>query len=116
MWRIIAGLCAAVSTAACTSSSAPDTSWYEGAIVARDVAISIGDPPSVHVRAAGEECGIIFLLRSSTRIRPQGAGVLASGSYADLTVGTRVRVSARLVLDSCPGQSTAGVIEIVGED
>lgn len=104
---------AIVTSAGCSSTAEPAGGWYAGSVVARDLSISIGDPPSVHVKAApSDECGIIFLVRSSTRIRREGGMLTASASYADLTVGTSVRVLARVVLDSCPGQSAADVIEI----
>lgn len=86
-----------------------------GEIVARDVRISFGDPPTIHVKdPPDEECGIIFLVTSSTRIRRRVAdGSIRAASVSDLTVGTRVGVWADVVLDSCPGQSSAIGVEIV---
>jgi hypothetical protein len=60
------------------------------------------------------ECGIIFLLQSSTRIlRRTTYGNTVSASQSDLTVGQHVSVWTDLVLDSCPGQAAADVVEII---
>ena len=98
---------------ACRSSTDADDLYLAGPIVARDLQISIGAPPSIHVRESSDECGVIFLVRSSTEIRRRvSSGRTVPASYADLTIGTRVRVWTTVVLESCPGQSAAHVVEI----
>ena len=86
-----------------------------GSIVDRDVRIPLGDPPSIHVKEdPDDECGIIFLIRSSTEIRRRSPdGALLPASYDDLTVGENVKVRAPVILESCPAQAQAEVVEIV---
>ena len=102
--------------AGCRSVAEPHgTPAMTGPIVARDVSISIGGPPTVHVKTTpSEECGVIFLVTSSTEIfRRSGSGDLVSVKASELTVGRRVSVWAELVLESCPGQSEAKAIEVL---
>ena len=98
----------------CRSSSAPDGDWLiSGFVVNRGIQISIGDPPSIHVKEeVSEQCGIIFLVRPSTEIRRRTNSGTAPASYGNLVPGTKVRVWARVVLESCPGQSSAEIVEI----
>jgi hypothetical protein len=97
----------------CSTPSEPDAWWYTGVIVERDVSIPIGEPPTIHVKeAVTDQCGIVFLVRPSTWIRFQGSGLLNRRSYSDLQVGTKVRVRTGLVLESCPGQASAEMVEI----
>lgn len=114
MRRRIMCACIALTALGCSSPNEPEPGWFAGSVVARDVTISIGDPPSIHVREGeGDECGIVFLVRPSTMIIRDGRSPLfGGGNYSDLSVGTTVRVAAAIVLDSCPGQSVAKVIEI----
>jgi hypothetical protein len=86
-----------------------------GLIVGRDVQLSIGGPPSIHVKdTVGDKCGCMYLIRPVTVIRRRTiAGALVSASYADLTVGARVRVRTQLVLLSCPGQASADSVQIL---
>ena len=113
MRRVCICLCVVLALAGCRSTSEPDGALFTGEVVARDVTISIGGPPSIHVKEVPtEECGVIFLVRPSTHIHEKGASLLSRAEYSDLTVGTRVRVLAKIILDSCPGQSSAEVIEI----
>ena len=99
---------------ACHSGTEPDGTGTSGLIVARDVQIPIGDPPSIHVKQdAAAPCGVIYLIRSSTTVRRRtSSGSVVSASYADLLVGVRVKIWAQVVLDSCPGQSSADMVEI----
>ena len=100
----------------CASTSEPrGPAAITGPIVARNLTISIGSPPTIHVKqAANDPCGIIFVLRSSTRVlRRTGDGRTASASESDLTVGQRVSVWTDVVLDSCPAQASADVVEII---
>lgn len=106
----------AVVLAGCKSGWEPNgPPALVGEIVARDVRISFGDPPTIHVKdPPDEECGIIFVVTSSTQIRRRMAdGSIRSASVSDLTVGTRVGVWADFVADSCPGQSSAIGVEVV---
>lgn len=113
MWRTCICLGIVIVAVGCGSTAEPEGAWSTGSVVARDVRIPIGDPPSIHVKETPtDECGIIFLVRPSTSIRQQGAGLASRVVYSDLVVGTQVRVRAQIILDSCPGQSTADVIEI----
>lgn len=111
-WKVT-GLVTVLAVLGCSSTpTEPETGWIPGVVVARDVAVPSGDPPSIHVRNDSEECGVVFLIRSSTVIRNGGYWSLGGANYSHLTVGTRVRVAADIVLDSCPGQSVADIIEI----
>src|SRR5687768_6539332 len=115
MWYAFVLLGLPVLVAACKSASEPDGDWLiSGSVVAREIRISIGDPPSIHVKEnAADECGIIFLVRSSTEIRRRtNSGADVPASYAELVLGKKVRVWARYVLESCPGQSSAEIVEI----
>jgi hypothetical protein len=98
----------------CASPSEPrDDSYVAGTIVARDVSISIGGAPSIHVKDATEECGVIYRITPATRVRQRGRnGGTFPVSHTILTVGKRVRVLTDLVLLSCPGQAEAEVVEI----
>jgi len=99
---------------ACKFASEPDGDWFiSGSVVAREIPISIGRPPSIHVKQdAADACGIIFLVRPSTEIRRRTNSGAVRATYAELVLATKVRVWARLVLESCPGQSSAEIVEI----
>ncbi len=86
-----------------------------GSIVARDVQLAIGDPPSIHVKESpAEECGTVFLLKPSTAVlRRTDDGRLVRASMAELTVGREVSVWARVVQRSCPGQSSAETVVVL---
>ena len=101
--------------AACQSSVGPTgPATTTGTIVARDVPISIGTPPTLHVRTAeSDECGTVFLLTEDTRIFRTVDGDRTEASVSELTVGRRVSVWAEFLLKSCPGQSSATAIEII---
>jgi len=104
------------AVAACKSPSAPSgPPAITGPIVARDVSISIGEPPTIHVKeAADAECGVVFLVRRSTLVRRRALdGSVTVASLSDLTVGRHVAVWAGVVLESCPGQSSADIVEIL---
>jgi hypothetical protein len=105
-----------LAVGACTTERITEPDWHPitGQIVARDKPISIGGPPTIHVKdAPTEECGIIFLARSSTQIfRRSSSGELFKASVSDLVVGAKVKVWAKVIMESCPGQSTAIAIEI----
>ena len=111
------GLALIAAATACTSSAVPEPQGIPavtGKIVARDVTISIGGPPTMHVKAApNEECGVIFTVRSSTRIlRRTATGAYVNASTSDLVVGANAKVWTDVILESCPGQSGAKIIEI----
>lgn len=105
-----------VAAAACNPTLEPEgPPAITGSIVARDVAISIGGAPTVHVKETpGSECGIVFLVRRDTPIlRRTPDGGVSRASLSDLTVGRRVDVWAEVVMESCPGQSSATAIRIL---
>jgi hypothetical protein len=114
--RLVACLLLVGTAASCNSPSEPRTqALLRGPIVARDLGISIGGPPTIHVKeSASAECGVIFLVRGSTRIlRRTANGRVGRASLSELTVGRRVAVWANMTLDSCPGQSSATVVELI---
>jgi hypothetical protein len=114
--RILASTLVTTLVAGCGSTLEPDgPAAITGPIVARDVTISTGSAPTIHVKESPtESCGIIFLLRSSTRVLHRTAnGRTTKASVSDLSVGQRVSVWTDLVLDSCPGQASADVVEII---
>ncbi len=100
---------------ACFAPTRSDSYAITGSIVAVDVSAPIGEPPTIHVKTSDtDECGVIFLVRPSTSIRrslPGGGSVSVSAS--ELTIGRRVEVTTTVVLDSCPGQSSARAIVIL---
>jgi len=100
---------------ACNSVSEPDRApTITGFIVAKDAPTSIGGPPTIHVKeSAADPCGIIFLVRSSTRVLRKSGGRLTEASQAALAVSTPVSVWSGIVLTSCPGQAGAEVVEIL---
>lgn len=101
------------AVAGCSSPSEPEGAWFTGEVVAVDVTVPSGGPPSIHLKeAVTDQCGIVFLVRKSTLIREQGGSPFSRAKYSDLSAGISIRVQARLVLDSCPAQSFADVIEI----
>ena len=104
-----------ILSASCNSVYDVDETWIAGFVVARDVRISSGDPPSIHVKATQEEqCGIVYLVRNSTEIRRlTSSGSFQPAAYADLVVGTRVRVKTGIVMTSCPEQAGTSAIDIL---
>jgi hypothetical protein len=86
-----------------------------GDIVGRDQTISIGGPPTVHVKAnPTDECGIVFRVSSNTRLlRRTTSGPVVSASVSEFTVGQRVNVWWDVTFRSCPGQAVADVLEIL---
>ena len=86
-----------------------------GLIVARDLAISIGSPPTIHVKESEqEECGVVYVVRESTPIsRRDPNGRLARATVSDLTVGKRVTVWSDFIAESCPAQGGALAVEIL---
>jgi len=67
---------------------------------------------SVHIRAATEQCGVVFRVRSETRIlehQPDGGNTAVS--MAQVTVGRRAQGwAAGPIAESCPAQADAAVI------
>ena len=114
-FRLLTCCLLAGAAASCTSPVAQGDPPVTGVIVARDVPISIGGPPTVHVKdPVDEECGIIFRVRPSTRVFGRTVdGRAFAASTADLTVGRRVGVWTDVVLESCPGQAEADAIVIL---
>jgi hypothetical protein len=99
----------------CTSASEPDgPPAITGSIVARDVTIPIGSP-SIHVKETlATPCGIVFRMGLTTRVLRRSAdGRITRESQSDLRIGQQVSVWAGAIAESCPGQGTAEVIEII---
>lgn len=114
-FRLLTCCLLAGTSVSCTSPAAPGEPSVTGVIVARDLSISIGGPPTIHVKHPDdEECGVIYLVRSSTMVfRRSGDGRTTAASTADLTVGRRVGVWTDVVLQSCPGQAEAKAVVIL---
>ena len=108
---LVAGITACSSPAVPAPNGIPAVA---GKIVARDASISIGGPPTMHVKAdPAEACGVIFTVRSSTRIlRRTATGQYVNASTSDLVVGANAKVWADAIMESCPGQASAKIIEI----
>ncbi len=114
--RTAACVLVAATVVACHSAIEPaGPPGLEGTIVARDLSISIGGPPTIHVKEApSASCGVIYRVEPSTRISRRVAnGQLSSASVSDLVVGRRVAVWADVVLESCPGQASASFVEVI---
>jgi hypothetical protein len=59
-------------------------------------------------------CGIVFRVTDETEIgERQPDGTIAERRYEDIGLGYTIRVWSGAVAESCPGQSTANVIEII---
>ena len=86
-----------------------------GVITARDATISVRDASTIHVEEAPNSgCGVIFLVTQSTPIRRRTLdGTIVQGSLSDLTIGRHVAVWAETLTASCPGRSSAVLVEIV---
>jgi hypothetical protein len=114
--RLLACLFLAGTVASCSSPSEPIARpVLSGPIVARDLGIPIGGPPTIHVKeSASAECGVIFLVGQSTRILRRAAnGRVSNASLSDLAVGRHVAVWANVIMKSCPGQASATVLELI---
>jgi len=114
--RFAARLVLMAALAACQPATEPsDSPSFTGSIVARDVRISIGGPPTIHVKETeSAECGVIFLVTDSTPIvRREANGRRVSVSVSELTVGRRVAVWTDVVMESCPGQAAAHFVELL---
>lgn len=99
----------------CRSASEPDgPAVITGSIVARDLTIPIGSR-SIHVKETlATPCGIVFRMELWTRVLRRAAdGRITRASQSDLSVGQQVSVWAGAVAESCPGQATAEVVEII---
>lgn len=103
------------ATASCASTAEPDPKGsISGYVVARDVHLSPGGPPSIHVKELGDECGCFYSIKPATQIRGRTeSGRLISATYADLRIGKRVRVWSGVVLMSCPGRGGADSVHIL---
>lgn len=111
---VMATLLAALATG-CGSALEPDgPATITGWIVARNVTVPAGSP-SIHVKETlAAPCGIVFRLTLSTRILRRAAdGRITKSSQSNLNVGQQVAVWADIVLESCPGQASAEVVEII---
>ena len=110
---LVAGGCASTIEPQPTVGEGDPTSV--GPIVARDVGSpSAGDLPTLHVRASGDDCGIVYSVSPETVIRRRND----SGSFDELSldalrVGVTVAVWTDVVLRSCPGQAGAHAIEVL---
>lgn len=107
--------------AACDDDPAsPARSTFEGEIVDRNPAF--GTPAGadvllrIHVKEDPDdpgECGIVFSIREGTAIVVTADG-FAGGSTEDLATGARVRVThSGPLLESCPLQGGADVVEVL---
>lgn len=114
-FRLLACVLLAGAAPSCSSPTALGDPPVTGVIVARDRSISIGGPPTIHVKdPVDEECGVIYLVNSSTRVlRRTDDGRHVPASPAELTVGRRVGVWTDVVLQSCPGQAEARAVVIL---
>lgn len=87
-----------------------------GPIVAENIQwATLNGRRSILVRPDGAECGTAFIVRPATRIRVRNPdGTTHRGTPLELTIGRVVRAwSTGVVLRSCPGQTTAAVIEVI---
>lgn len=83
-----------------------------GVIVARDLEGDLVVPtPNIHVKQSTDDCGIVFAIGAETRIEWPGGREPADSR--NLSVGRTVAVWAPLVMDSCPGQAGALIIEVL---
>lgn len=102
--------------AACGSPSEPDSPpTIEGPIVAKNVEMAAVSAPSIHVKeSTAAECGIVFAVSGAEVIRQFSNGSHGEGNLDDLAIGRDVRVwSNGVVLESCPGQSSAKVVVVL---
>ena len=98
----------------CLSSTAPERPpSITGSVVARDVRVPLGGPPSIHVKETPAACGIVFLLTPQTAIYRQTPNGRVNATASDVVVGATVEVWTDIVLESCPGQAGAFVVQIV---
>lgn len=112
---------ALLAICACAGPTAPEglperSPTVVGPIVARDTPLSsMGDKPNVHIRPVMEECGTVFAIDAQTTIVVREAnGRLRQGGVDDLMIGRMARAWARgVILESCPGQTTAEAIELL---
>jgi hypothetical protein len=82
-------------------------------VVARDVQVPLGGPPSVHVKETSADCGIVFVLTPQTAIYRRTPSGRVNATASELVVGATVEVWTDIVLQSCPGQAVAFVVQIV---
>jgi len=108
------------TTLACGCESSPTLPNRDpsiiGQIVARDTRTAISDGhPTIHVKKqVADECGIIFTVSSKTEIsRRTPGGRLVRADPGELTPDRRVAVWTTIVLESCPAQASADVVEIL---
>ena len=99
----------------CQSTSEPEgPPAITGSIVARNVTVPAGSP-SIHVKETlATPCGIVFRLDLTTRtLRRSADGRITKASQSDLEVGQQVSVWAGVIMESCPAQAAAEVVEII---
>lgn len=67
---------------------------------------------SVHIKAATEQCGIVFTVTDDTRILAKNAdGTVVRAGMGDVTVGRRAQGWADgAIAESCPAQAQADVV------
>lgn len=100
----------------CNSLTLPDRDpILEGEIVEIGAAAPFGSARTVWVKTdESDPCGIVFGVTEETVIAARDPdGSLVDRSFDDLVAGQRVRVWARFVAESCPGQSSPDAIEIL---
>lgn len=122
MYRRLTPLLLAIflATSGCASSTLPTMPEGQptlvGPIVAQDLQFgAMQGTRNIHVRPEAEECGIVFAIdeRTTIGVRTPG-GSVRRGTLDDLTIGRTVRAWARgVILESCPGQTTAAAVEVL---
>ena len=106
-WKF--AFCALLLTACASTTEVPDGEpTVDGAV------ISVS-PASVHIRAAGDQCGIVFRVDDDTRILLQQPDDRVTPSSIDvIRPGARARAwTDGPIAESCPGQGHADVILLV---
>ena len=108
---------AAIVLVSCDAITFPEReAGIEGEIVGKgvDVPFARGSATAIWVKEdQASPCGIIFSTDRGAIGERRGDGSIRERPEEDLIVGTHVRVWFDTVLESCPGQSGATVIEIL---
>lgn len=106
MKRITAVLCALLLAACSSPTDLPDSSpAANGSIITLTAT-------TVHIRAASEQCGVVFRVTDDTRILQQHAdGSPSVTTMSQLVAGRRaIGWADGPIAESCPAQAEADVI------
>ncbi len=109
-------LAVAAVAAACGSITFPEQPpAIQGDIVGVGPEVPFGSQRTIWVKEAPDApCGIVFTVTDATEIGEQQPDFsIEARTFADLVVGRTVRVWARVVMDSCPGQARADAVELI---